>query len=251
MKKLAMVCVTVGMGTWTAMAEFTRTLLVEEGKLPDRGQLEVGGWGIYQEITEQNKPNANDNVGWLVPMARLGLTPELAASLQVPFGRSEIADDVEVGLGDIQVGLDLIGYRGALGYPYVMPFARLALPTGDDEKRLGRGETQFKVGLAAGTTVADDWDFVASAGFVARSDTDNSVQLGAAVIYMFRPQFQLLGEIMFETSTDENVPDRATVLGGFLYRPTEPWLFGVYGGVETGSDIEENFVGGLKLVRSF
>ncbi len=233
-------------GVMSAWGDPMRTLVVQEGKIPQTRQPEMGLRTVYQEITETDSPQSDDNYGALEPYLRLALSHDFSLNLAVPLARTELGGSDSYGLGDIVVGADLMGWQGALGYPYVMPYARLALPTGDEEEGLGAGETRLKFGLSLGTTVEDDWDFVADIGFVARSETDNSLQLGGALVYTFRPEFSLLAEVMYESWSGDALDDRTLALGGLIYRPAERWLIGLYGGTEFG-DVDDNLIVGAKL----
>jgi len=128
----------------------------------------------------------------------------------------------------------------------VMPYVRIALPTGDDDKGLGAGETQVRFGASVGTTVDDNWDFIADIGYVGRSETDNSLRLGGAIVYNFSKKFSLHAEGIYDIADDDELEDIGVILGGMIYRPTEFWMVGLYGGVETG-DVDDNMVAGAKL----
>jgi len=211
---------------------------------------------VYQEITEPDSIYADDNIGVLAPYVRYGLTRDLSLNLTVPLARSEFRGDTSYGLGDLGVGLDLIGWRDALGYPYVMPYVQVLFPTGDEDEGLGRGETVGQFGLAVGTTVEEQWDFILDGAFAARSETDNSLQIGGAVVYnfsyskklagdrpnMYLPEFSLLAEVRYESSTVSEGTDRTYAVGGLVYRPTPRWQLSFYAGAEMGDDIDNNLI---------
>ncbi len=264
MKRLWAAVMAVGLAC-SVGAEPIRTLLNREGRVPgDRG-WEGGLELVYQEITEPTSPNADDNFGAFIPYVRYGLTRDLSLNLTVPLARSELHSDTSYGLGDIGLGLDLIGWRDALGYPYVMPYVRVLLPTGDEDEGLGAGETAGRFGLAAGTTVADHWDFVADGAFVARSETDNSFQIGGALIYnfsyskklagdrpdMYLPELSLLAEVRYESSTVSEGTDRTYALGGLVYRPTRRWQLSFYAGAEMADEIDNNLILAAKTAFLF
>lgn len=235
----------------SADAEPMRLMLSQEAKVPGVRQWEAGAFFWYNEITDKMSLASDDNYAEFAPYARYGLSRDVSLSLEVPITRTEIDGDDAYGFGDLRLGAHLVGYRDALGYPYVMPYARLSLPTGDEDDKLGRGETQVQAGIAIGTTVADDWDFVLDAGFVARSKSDNAFQIGGAIVYNFHREFSLLGEVRYEASSDDDVDDTTTLLGGLVYRPAPAWLLGVYGGTWTGGDADENLLVAVKIARSF
>ncbi len=234
----------------TAAAEPARTLLVNENKTPDKGKLEVGGIVSYQEITDNDSMIADASYSDIAPYARYGITKDFSLNAELPFARSDMGNDDAIGLGDLVLGADLVGFEDALGYPYVMPYLRLALPTGDDSDGLGAGETRVKLGASIGTTVDDDWDFVADVGFIGRSETDNSFAIGAAVVYNFTKQFSLHAEGRFEVASEDDMDDIGTILGGMVYRPADGWMIGLYGGMESG-DIDDNVIGAAKLAYAW
>ena len=235
-------------GSMAATAEPMRTLLVQEDKVPDAGKFEVGGLFLYQEITDDASLLSDASYSEFGPYARYGLTKDFSLNLAVPFVRSEMADGDNFGIGDLELGADLVGYENAIGYPYVMRYARIALPTGDDDKGLGAGETQVRFGVSIGTTVDDDWDFVADLGYVGRSETANSLRLGGAIAYNFSKKFSAHLEGIYDIADDDELEDVGVILGGMVYRPSEFWMVGFYGGVETG-DVDENVVVAAKLTR--
>jgi hypothetical protein len=233
-------------GSVAATAEPMRTLLVQENKVPNDGKFEVGGLFLYQEITDDTSLLSDASYTEFGPYARYGVTKDFSLNLAIPFARSDLADGDNFGVGDLELGADLVGFEDALGYPYVMPYVRLALPTGDDEEGLGAGETQFRFGVSIGTTVDDNWDFVADLGYVGRSETDNSLRLGGAIAYSFSKKFSVHLEGIYDIPDDDEVDELGVILGGMIYRPAELWMIGIYGGVETG-DVDENVVVAAKL----
>lgn len=265
MKRLWAVVMAVSLAAVTVGAEPMRTLLNREGRVPGDRVWEGGLEMIYQEITDPVSPYADDNFAALIPYLRFGLARDVSLNLTVPFARSELGSDTSYGLGDLGLGVDLIGWRGALGYPYLMPYVRVLLPSGDEDQGLGSGETSGRFGLAAGTTVADSWDFVVDGAFVARSETDNSFQVGGAVVYnffyskklagdrpdMYLPEFSLLAEVRYESSTVSEGTDRTSALGGLVYRPTRRWQLSFYAGAEMGEDIDNNLILAAKTAFMF
>jgi len=235
-------------GSVAATAEPMRTLFVQEDKVPEPGALEFGGLFLYQEITDDASHLSEASYTEFGPYARYGLTKDFSLNLAVPFVRSAMANGDNVGIGDLELGADLVGYENAIGYPYVMPYARIALPTGDDAKGLGTGETQARFGVSIGTTVDDDWDFIADLGYVGRSETANSLRLGGAIVYSFSKKFSVHLEGIYDIADDEELEDIGVIMGGMVYRPAEFWMIGLYGGVETGA-VDENVVVAAKLAR--
>jgi hypothetical protein len=127
-----------------------------------------------------------------------------------------------------------------------MPYLRVGLPTGDEDDGLGSGETQGKFGIAFGTTVDDNWDFILDLGFIGRENTANGFQFGGAVVYKFNKTFSLHAEALFDSTDDSNVKDTTVILGGMVYRPAEYWMIGLYGGSEEGN-IDSNTIVGAKI----
>ncbi len=245
----AVVAVVVG-GVVAASAEPMRTLVVKEDMTPNKGHWEFGGTFGYQEITDPNSELSDASYSELALYARYGLTKDFSFNVEVPIANSDFDGGSSFGLGDLVLGADLVGFEDTLGYPYVMPYVRLALPTGDEDEALGAGETQVKFGAAIGTTVDDDWDFILDVGFMGRSETENSFVIGGAVVYKFSEKFSMHVEGQLDIPRGDEFEDVGTLLGGMVYRPAEGWLVGLYGGVESG-DIDDNVIGAAKLAYAF
>ncbi len=233
-------------GAVAASAEPMRTLLVQENKVPEAGGFELGGIVINQEITDDASEMSDASMTQFGPYARYGLTKDFSLNVNVPFARSDMAGSDSIGISDLELGADLVGFEDALGYPYVMPYARIALPTGDDAEGLGAGETQFRFGASIGTTVDDDWDFVADISYVGRSETDNSFRIGGAIFYNFSKKFSLHAEGLYDMPDSDESDEESVFLGGMIYRPVEGWMVGLYGGMSTG-DIDDNVIAAAKL----
>lgn len=245
----AVVAVAVG-GVVAASAEPMRTLLVKEDMTPNRGRMELGGTFRYLEITDPNSMFADASYSELALYARYGLTKDFSLNIEAPVAISDFDGGTSFGLGDLVLGADLVGFEDTLGYPYVMPYVRLSLPTGDEDEALGAGETQVKFGAAIGTTVDDNWDFILDVGFLGRSETDNSIVIGGAVVYSFSEKFSLHVEGQIDMPRADEFDDVRTFLGGMVYRPAEGWMVGLYGGVESG-DIDDNVIGAVKVAYAF
>lgn len=247
MSRLWLGAVALGVaGAVAASAEPMRTLLVQENKVPEAGGFEVGGTLINQEITDDRSAMSDASLTQFGPYARYGLTKDFSLNVTVPFARSDMAGSDSFGLGDLELGADLVGFEDALGYPYVMPYARIAFPTGDDTEGLGSGETQFRFGASIGTTVEDDWDFVVDIAYVGRSETDNSFRIGGAIFYSFSKRFSLHVEGLYDMPDSDEMDEESVILGGMIYRPAEDWMVGLYGGMASG-DIDDNVIAAVKL----
>lgn len=253
-RMMSAVCVLAGLAAVAAQAEPYDTILTRENAMPGKGQFEAGLVLGYEEMSDERADGFNNKDIWsTVPYARFGATKDLALALEVPYlnvnSQGEGAD--ENGLGDVVLSAELLGFEDTLGYPYILPYVDLSLPTGDEDKGMGEGDPVFTFGAAIGTTVDDDWHFAVDAGYDIRSENDNTFHIGGSLIWDLDKQFSLIGETLWMESLNEAQDDRMVALGGFIYKPADTWMLGVYGGTEVAGGGDDDVLAAVKIAHTF
>lgn len=255
MKKIVWL-LSLALGAGAAYANPMRTAVVKEKQTPDAGKFEAGLIGWYAEFEDDDDLSLADlDDSWSAsPYVRYAVWEELTLALKVPYrsvGRPSGADDS--GLGDISVEADLIAYQDIFGFPYIMPYVEVFLPTGDDKKGLGTGEVDMHIGAAIGTTVADVLHWVVDGRYITEGD-DNRAAGGGALIWDLNKKSSLVAEGMIEGKKDGEEEGRKVVMGGLIFRPRSALLgpqvmWGFYGGATV--DGPEEFLASVKLSVGF
>lgn len=258
MKRLAWLLGVIGLAAVAAQAEsgYNRPLFSRENQQPDLHALELGVLSQYQRFDESA---GLSGVDWkrktftVNPYARYGLLDNLAAFANVPYVS---VDSKRVGkhsgLGDVSFGLELLAYEYVFGYPhgypYILPYFEVILPTGDEDKKLGRGKTDAVVGTSIGTTVAKDYHYVLDARYNVnyRDDDKGMFSLATAFIWDVSRQFSLMLEAK---GTSEETTGKSRIpfyfRGGMFYRATDRLMLSWYGGGAVNAD--EDGMGALKI----
>jgi len=205
----------------TARAESTRTLLVQDNKYPDSREFEVGVSVDYAEDTVLN----NDVTGVAIaPYCRYGVPGDrLTASVAVPYLllEGDFIDD-DQGPGDVLLGLDLSAFNDEYGnQEFITPYLRVSLPTGDEGKGLGTGETIVIFGTSFGSTVAEWYTLVLDASYTFQPDEDNLAALALAVIWDASEIFALSLECMVTDEKDAEGDFPYYVTGTMRYKATD------------------------------
>jgi len=76
----------------------------------------------------------------------------------------------ESGLGDVLVQDEVFFLRGTARRPWVSGILRIKLPTADDTKGLGSGESDFGAGVAVTQPLGSAWSLIGSWMHIARGD---------------------------------------------------------------------------------
>lgn len=241
MRKIIVVLAALLITAGWALAEPGRLLLSTENKMPDLHQLEAGLLFNYAEIPAVFPDYGDNEEYYAAPYLRFGLLENLTVVGRVPFVSVDPEfGDGESGLGDVSLGFQLLAFEDALRYPYVIPYADVSFPTGDEDKGLGTGETMVKLGAAVGTTVQDVFHYVADISYtVAGGDYENYAGLSLGFIWDLSKKFSLLLEGNVRDLDYEG--DSYTLFGqaGMTYRATKALMFGVYGGA---GDVEDTSI---------
>lgn len=235
-----------------AYGESERTLFTYENRFPEKGQVEIGALGVYREVPDEDTVRVvpRDEY-WVGPYLRYGLSEKLSVSAVFPY---EYMDpkfgDAEQGPGDVVLEAALVAFQDIFGYPFVIPHVSLFLPTGDEDKGLGEGETQTQVGASIGTTIYDVLHFIVDGSYTIRSNEKNVKELGASVVWDLDKRFSVQAEFLVSNDkfpSDDNNP--IYYLGGATYRPSEAFQITVYGG--GAQHAEADVYGGAKVSYSF
>lgn len=241
----------------TCFAETMRPLMSRENRLPEMHQLEVGSLFSYQQFEEAD-PLGRDlkrHEGTIDLYARFGLLDNLSIYASVPYGfiNSDQRDDKYNGIRDVRAGLELLAYEGIYEYPFVIPYAEVSFPTGNDDKFLGAGDVGAMFGTAVGTTVYDIYHYILD-GRYQYTQTGNKSEgffaLAAAFIWDLSDRFSVLAEAKITekpSDSDKDIP--AYFSGGMCYEATRNLSIYWYGGVAVNAD--ENGGGHIKIAYRF
>lgn len=222
--------------TWTAYQNVNtgpmRTTLTRENKYPEVGQVELGGFYTHAEQDELDQ----DIVG---VYGRLGVWEFVTLQADVPFVDSEFGegDESESGMGDVVLKLDLLAFQDIFRYPYFIPHVDVSLPTGDEDKGLGTGETGVTIGMSVGTKVYDKLTYVLDVAYAinrfaekATEDDDDVFMVSLSIVWDVSDRFALLTEgRVIEENSFGNIPYE--IKGGMAYRITPDVQIAAYGGV--------------------
>lgn len=225
-----------------AYAEPQRTALTYENKFPELHHLELGYDFVTREFGDYRYTD-HDLV------ARFGLVDNLTVHAALPYEMySPDWGTKERGIGDVQLGLNLVAYQDVFTFPYVAPHADVWLPTGDEDKNLGSGDTLYKFGVAFGTKTHEMFDWVLDVSYgrdydAKVSETDNMLEVALSFIWALSDQFALsLEGLARDYDSTDNQP--FLVGGGFSYKFSPDFQFRFFMGgwqqQESGEDLNIN-----------
>ncbi len=237
-------------GSLAARAEAPRTLRVREDQRPGAKQLEAGVTAQMSERKSEFWSSEKLQTIEAVAQLRYGLTKEFTLNAAVPFlSREQEVGDDQQGVGDVRVGFELVTWRDVFDFPYIMPYAEIAFPTGDDKKGLGAGEVTGAVGIAAGSTAVRYTHFVLDVRYNMVPDGDSVFSGGLAVIHDLSKQFSVSieGTIREKMAGEKEYPK--LFLGGMTYKPAAPVAISVFVGKEAGGD--SSTVAGARVSYTF
>ncbi len=221
----------------SVQAEPIRTALTKENRLPRLYQWEGGVEFHYQEYKN------NDEMMMAVPYLRRTMLRDFALFATLPYNRFDPdMGESESGIGDATVGFEFVAYKNLFGYPWIMPHGEVKFDTGDEDKGLGTGDTEYMIGVAMGTSVGRDFHFAADARYRIMRDEDNIPSLGLSVVWDLDHRFSLLAEMEVarrklrdELGFREDDSNPITFLVGMHYRATRNQAFSIHGGGVTNS----------------
>lgn len=218
-------------------ADAPRTLRVREDQRPGAGRLEAS---VAAEMSERESEFlSSEKLQTLEAVAQLryGVTKEFTLSAAVPYlsREQEVGSDRQ-GVGDVRLGFELVTWRDAFDFPYIMPYAEIAFPTGDEKKGLGTGEVSGTVGIALGSTAVRYTHFVLDVRYHMVSDGENLASGGLAMIHELSKKFavSIEGVVREKMAGEKEYPK--LFIGGMTYKPAPAWALSVFGGKEAGGD---------------
>ncbi|OGV47284.1 MAG: hypothetical protein A2X46_18255 [Lentisphaerae bacterium GWF2_57_35] len=228
--------------------------MTKENKFPERGQFEAGVLGDYINYKEDFMVSLSKSY-MAAPYVRYGVFENLALSAEVPYVNvKDRTDDREHGLGDINLGLEFRPWQDIFRYPWIVPHLTVGLPTGDEDKNLGRGKTSGTFGIAVGTVVEEVVHFIADAryGVVSGSETSDEdvASIAGAIVWDLSDQFSLIGEV--KATNEDNAPYDGTPVyfdGGMSYEATKNLSLMFFAG--SAQNTAEDFHGNMKVAYTF
>ena len=244
------------------LARFERTRLTVENKTPAEGKRHLGTDFIISEVKDSGEQfgDSDSNVYSVVPYLRYGLRKDLILEARVPVSyvdRDKGGEDV--GLGDVEVGLQIKAFEDVFEYPFVIPHLTAVVQTGDDDKGLGQGYNAVRFGVSIGTVVGDPWNgshgdnwtWILDVSYEARSSIENSVSAAVSTVWDISDTFAFVAEVGVtdedDISTREGNP--VTVTGGFSYDFSEDLQITLYGTSIVNTD--QDSIVTLNYVRNF
>ncbi|OQA25956.1 MAG: hypothetical protein BWY59_01564 [Verrucomicrobia bacterium ADurb.Bin345] len=243
------VCLLAGL----SYGEAQRTVFSHENKLPERHQLEAGLKATFVQYPREDYSTVieRDELAG-APYLRFAVFENMVLNAEIPYvSISPKYGDSEQGFGDATVGAEFLPWQDIFGYPYILPHVSVALPTGDEDKNMGMGETRTQFGVSVGTTVEDVYHFVADVSYLMYRDRGNEISISGAVIWDLSDQFSLHLETLVindrEVGPESNNP--IYIIGGMSFRATEQLQFSAYGG--SARQAEEDVIAGGKVSYSF
>lgn len=260
-------------GLWAAMAlcvlagvasaEPMRTVFTKENKFPGalKPELSLGGGA---SSFDADNPNGDIDRYFITPSARFGLTDRLTLVAAVPYVGYSEGDLDESGLGDIELGAEFLFFEDIFEYAWIIPHATAILGTGDEDKNLGAGEFQPRLGISIGTTTHDVLHWAADVsytingaaaekvgfGMVDNDDREDLLTGALSLIWDLDDRASLLGEVQVRddpVDTEDSYALRAHL--GLAYKVNERLSLMAYGGGSSG--LEEDYYGMGRAVVSF
>lgn len=249
----------LGVTAGAVSADPIRTLFTKENKFPGAMGWEfflAGGGASFDD--EQAGEDADSY--FVAPGARFGLTDRMAIWAAAPFASYSAGDLDEDGLGDARLGLEFLFFEDIFEYAWIIPHVTAILPTGDEDKGLGTGDTQARLGISLGTTVNNVVHFAADVSYTANgagpedefSDDREELVTGAlSIIWDLDERSSLLGEVEVRDDPVDDTEDSFAFRGhlGMAYKINKNFSLMVYGGGT--SAMAEEFYGQGRLVYSF
>lgn len=218
-------------------AETQRPLYTLENKFPRWGQFESGF--TYDSVNREDDSFQPD-LQVFSPYLRYGLMENLAVRVDVPLVNADPAiGGSETGLGDVEIELQLRTWQDIFDYPYFIPHVSVTLPTGDEDKGLGKEDATVEAGIAYGDKlVIDELNWVLDVSYRVDPDQDNTLIVGHSYIWDVSEKFALLTEILYEEDIEGDADSLVLLSGGFSYNWTEDLQMGVHAGGGLSGDTE-------------
>jgi len=195
-----------------------RPLSTEDTGVPEQGALE-----LESGLTYSREGNAGNNFNFtLVPV--YGLLENMALCIELPFDILNPDDgETERGFGDMTLAVKTSLLPEGERLPSFLLKTIVKLPTGDEDKGLGSGETDTTLMMVASKTLGHA-TLHGNIGytFMGGDSNDDNIVYGAALEYSIIPKLALVGEAFMETENDfDKETHTITPLVGLRYHLTE------------------------------
>jgi hypothetical protein len=194
--------------------------------------------GVVQHISTFARPDGGG--AWAYSFTQewplRGMRNQLSYTVPVQHDKAD-----GTGVGDIGLNYryQLVGLDG--GAIFVAPRATLLLPTGDEDRGRGAGGVGFQVNLPLSILPAPQVALHANAGATwtpsakgplgAESGTLD-VKAGGSVIWLVRPSFNFLVELLWYSTENVVAPDTVDRQGTWLVNPGVRWAFNFPSGLQ-------------------
>ena len=247
-------CVLAGM----ASADPMRTVFTKENKFPGALKPELSLFGGASSFDADEADGDIDRY-FIAPGARFGLTDRLNLLASVPYAGYSEGDLDESGMGDVELGTEFLFFEDIFEYAWIIPHATVILSTGDEDKGLGTGEDQGRLGISVGTTTHDVLHWAVDVSYTMDgaepedefTDEREDLATGAlSLIWDLDDRSSILGEV--QVRDDATDPDDDYALRGHLglaYKVNKYLSIMGYGGGSSG--LEEDYYGMGRAVVSF
>lgn len=226
-----------------AHAEGQRTVYTHENAFPELHKAELNVDLMSIESGDRNEAFADGDRNSVVtaPKLRYTLLPELVGSVKAPVVFEDPDNGgSEVGLGNLELGLELKAFEDIFNYPYVIPHVELGLETAGSNLQTIRDENFARVGVSVGTVTKDTFTWVGDVSYQMFSESENIFIFSASLIADISKDFSVIGEIQL---TDEEVGSKkdhpVNFLGGFSYdwSPAFRTCFYAGAGLDSSDDV--------------
>jgi len=220
-----------------------RRLAIDDGDPVDSGQVEFEAGAAYE--------HDSDCKHWDFPF---GLTYGLVPDIEIGIGfggqfeeRTERLEDSgaevctrEHGISDLAIGAKWqfmescpLGARHAL-------VSSVKLPTADDEKGLGSGETDYDLTWIASRSISEKAGVHLNLGYSWIGGPDDDVlHYGAALDYQIVDVIQWVGEVFAEKELAGATDVVVHYNTGFRWNPTESLTLDIAGGSKISGDASD------------
>jgi hypothetical protein len=171
----------------TGYARPARTLLVEDDQLPFDQETEFGLELAINELEDGGDGRA------VVPYVRYGVSDNMAASLRIPYiANSSDALGSVSGLGDIGLGLSILAYGPAdIGDYSIVCNMGVKLPTGNEDKGLGIGETTYSAGVVFAMRLTSELTGILDGRYISGAADSDMAVAGFALIEQVTSDFSV------------------------------------------------------------
>ena len=258
LRKCLLAALALGVTAGMASADPMRTVFTKENKFPGalRAELSLAGSGSSYDA---DQADGDIDRYAVVPGVRFGVTDRLALLAAVPYAGYSEGDLDESGLGDVELGTEFLFFEDIFEYAWIIPHATAILATGDEDKGLGAGEGQGRLGISVGTTTHDvlhwaaDVSYTLNGAVAEEADGDERDELvtGAlSLVWDLDERASLLGEVQVRDDPVDAADDYA-LRGhlGMVYKVNKRLSLMAYGG--GSSNMAEDYYGMGRAVVSF